>query len=324
MPACKLHTTTGWFDRASGNRDAAGRPGKTTVHNETAAYTIGIVGFERSERYDLRRALSLTESRQPSFKPFDKTRGGCPDLILVDAARPGAMGTWNSFRRANAHRASFSPIFVGGNPADLPCPDPYVLQRPIVTSSLFSVLDRAAAEVHGFSPPRSTPNEILSLTRYEIDPTLETIEILAGSEIAICAESAENTQTHKAPEIKALVVDDSLPVRVQMRGALLPIASRLDFAASAARALELMDAHGYSVIFLDATLPDQDAYELCGRIKRHPSQRDAVVVMLTGGLTAAERVMGLLAGFDNYLVKPIQPAMFNELATEILRPATAI
>ena len=300
------------------------------MNNETATYTIGIVGFERSERRELRRTLRMAESRQPSFKPFDKTRGGCPDLILVNADRPTSMGVWDSYRRANAHRASFSPIFVGGNPADLPYPAPYVLQRPIVTANLLSVLDRAAAEVHGCSPLRSTPNEILSLTRYDIDPTLETIEALetievpAAAEIAICTESAEDTQTYKAPEIKALVVDDSLPVRVQMRGALLPIASRLDFAETAARALELMDAHDYSVIFLDATLPDQDAYELCGRIKHHPSQREAVVVMLTGGISGAERVMGLLAGFDNYLVKPIQPEMFSELATEIMRPAIAI
>ena len=294
------------------------------MNNDTAAYTVGIVGFERSERHDLRRALRLTESRQPSFKPFDKTRGGCPDLILVDADRPGAVDTWNSFRRANAHRASFSPIFVGGDPADLPCPDPYVLQRPIVTAGLFSVLDRAAAEVHGFHPPCSTPNEILSLTRYEIDPTLDTTEVPIVAQTVIRAESPEDTRTCLALEINALVIDHSLPVRVQMRGVLSSITSRLDFAATAGRALELMDAHCYSVIFLDATLPDQDAYELCGRIKRHPSQTEAVVVMLTGGLSAAERVMGLLAGFDNFLVKPIQPGMFNELAAEIMRPAAAI
>ena len=111
---------------------------------------------------------------------------------------------------------------------------------------------------------------------------------------------------------------------MQMRGMLASIASRLDFATTAARALELTDTHRYSVIFLDGTLPDEDTYELCAQIKKHPLQREAVVVMLTGGYSPAERVMGLLAGFDNYLVKPIQPAMFNELAAEIVRPATAI
>ena len=34
--------------------------------------------------------------------------------------------------------------------------------------------------------------------------------------------------------------------------------------------------------------------------------------------------MGILAGFDNYLVKPIQRTMFNNLAAEIARPAAAI
>lgn len=294
------------------------------MNNEITTYTIGVVGFERAERHDLRRVISMTESRQPSFKPFDKARGGCPDLILVDADRPGAVRAWNSFRRANAHRASFSPIFVGGNPTKLPCPDPYVLQRPIETTSLFSVLDRAAAEVHGFHPPRSTPNEILSLTPYEVDTTLDTTAVLALSEAVIRIESSESTLTHRTPQINALVVDDSLPVRVQMRGMLASIASRLDFATTAARALELTDTHRYSVIFLDGTLPDEDTYELCAQIKKHPLQREAVVVMLTGGYSPAERVMGLLAGFDNYLVKPIQPAMFNELAAEIVRPATAI
>jgi twitching motility two-component system response regulator PilG len=109
-----------------------------------------------------------------------------------------------------------------------------------------------------------------------------------------------------------------------MRGALSSIASRVDFAESGERALELIDAQRYSVIFLDGTLPDEDAYEVCGRIKKHPLQREAVVVMLTSSSSPADRVMGVLAGFDNYLVKPIQRAMFNNLAAELVRPAAAI
>jgi two-component system, cell cycle response regulator len=102
------------------------------------------------------------------------------------------------------------------------------------------------------------------------------------------------------------------------------IASRVDFAETGERALELIDAHPYSIIFLDGTLPDEDAYEICGRIKKHPMQREAVAVMLTSNSSPADRVMGMIAGFDNYLVKPIQRAMFNELAAELVRPAAAI
>jgi len=52
--------------------------------------------------------------------------------------------------RANAHRASFAPIFVSRQPTDLPCPRPYVLYRPILTTQLFSVLERVIGMLAGF------------------------------------------------------------------------------------------------------------------------------------------------------------------------------
>lgn len=292
------------------------------MNNEISTYTIGVIGFERPERHVLRRAVSLAETRQPSFKPFDKGRDDSPHLILVNADRPSAMRAWHGFRRANALRARFTPIFIGRNPTDLPCPDPYVLQRPILTTSLFSVLDRAVAEVFGFQPPASIPDGIVALTQQEIDATLDTTTVLAVSEAVPCTPSAENIRAHRTPEVNALVVDDSLPVRVQMRRGLRSIASRLDFAENGERALELTGTHRYSVIFLDGALATGDAYELCGRIKKRPLQKEAVVVMLSSGSSPPDRVMGLLAGFDNYLVKPIQPAMFNDL--QLVRHATAI
>jgi two-component system cell cycle response regulator len=288
-----------------------------------ATYSVGVIGFERAERRDLRRVVGMSESRQPSFKPFDKGRDGFPHLIMVNADRPSAIGAWNKFRRANAHRGCFSPIFVGRNLTDLPCPDPYVLQRPILTTQLFAVFDQAVAEVHGFRPAASVLDRIVALTQHEIDKTMETTTILAPAAVTP-AESTGSSLAQRAPEVSALVVDASLPVRVQMRRVLPSIASRVEFAETGERALELLDTHRYSLIFLDGTLPDEDAYEICGRIKRHPLHRDAVVVMLTCGASPADRVMGALAGFDNFLVKPVHPAMFNDLAAELVRPAAAL
>jgi CheY-like chemotaxis protein len=295
------------------------------MNDEIATYTIGVIGFERSERRVLRRVVGMAEGRQPSFKPFDKNRGGCPHLIMVDADRPSAIHAWNGFRRANAPRASFSPIFVGRDLTDLPCPDPYVLQRPILTTRLFAVLDQAVTEVHGFRPAASILDGIVALTQHEIDTTLETTAVLAASAGVASAQPDESSRTQRAPEVNALVVDDSLPVRVQMRGVLSSIASHVDFAETGERALELIDAQRYSIIFIDGTLQDEDAYEICGRIKKHPLQRDAVAVMLTSNSSSpADRVMGMIAGFDNYLVKPIQRSMFNVLAAELVRPAAAV
>jgi CheY-like chemotaxis protein len=294
------------------------------MNSENPTYTIGVIGFDRSERRALRRVVGMAESRQPSFTPFDSSRGGYPHLIMIDADRPSAMRAWDRFRRANALRGSFSPIFIGRNPADVPFPDPYVLQRPILTTRLFSVLDQAAAEVHGFRAPLSVTDDIVALTQQEIDNTLATTTVLPASAAVTPAESDESDHTLGATPIHSLVVDDSLPVRVQMRSVLTPIAARVDFAETGERALELIQSHRYSVIFLDNTLPDRDAHVFCGQIKKHPLHREAIVVMLTADPSPASRVMGLLAGFDNYLAKPIQTAAFGELLAEVLRPATTI
>jgi DNA-binding response OmpR family regulator len=71
-------------------------------------------------------------------------------------------------------------------------------------------------------------------------------------------------------------------------------------------------------------LPDDDAYEICGRIKKHPLQQRASTVMLTCNASPAERVMGMLAGFDNFLAKPIRREGISELAAEFARPAAVI
>ena len=301
------------------------------MKNEIVAYTIGVIGFERSERHVLRRVVGESEHRQPTFRPFDKGRGGCPHLVMVNADSPSAIEMWNRFRRANAHLASFSPIFVGRNPTDLPCPDPYVLQWPIMSTRLFSVLDQAVTEVHGYRPtPAAEPLSEVVSSQEEMEADVETVATpqdgmaTAQDEGPWTHSEGESSRRPPAVETAALVVEDSLPARLQMRGGLSSIVSRVDFAETGTRALQLIDEHAYSIIFLDVTLPDGDAYEICARIKKHPLQQQAVVVMLTSSSSSPDRVMGSLAGFDNYLVKPIRRAALSEMAVEWARPPAAL
>ncbi len=277
--------------------------------NEIATYTVGVIGFERAERRVLSQVVGMSESHQPSFKPFDKSRGGCPDLIMIDADRPSAIQSWNRFRRANAHRSSFAPIFVGSKLTELPCPDPYVLQRPILPTHVFDVLNQVVREAHGFQRPAA-------LVHASPAPTPPDEGTESGSETSGAAASAA--------EISALVIDDSLPVRLTMRKVLSPVTTRLDFAESGQRALGMLSAQRYSMIFLDCTLPGEDAYEICGLIKKHALQGDTVVVMLTSNSSPADRVMATLAGFDNYLLKPIQSATLRHMVTELAHPSAAI
>jgi len=238
-------------------------------------------------------------------------------VVVVNADQRSAMDKWNDFRRTHAHHASFAPIFVSRQLADSPCPGPYVLYRPILTTQLFLMLDQVVTEVHGYRPAATlgTQGGLVALTPVEKDRPAET-----------GIASVELRRSSSTTGADALMVDENLSgrARLQMREMLLPIAARVDFADSGELALRFIDRYAYSVIFLDAQLSDEDAHDICGRIKKHPLQRRVSTVMLTGTASPAERVMGSLAGFDHFLAKPIRRDGISELVTELARPAAVL
>ena len=297
------------------------------MNGEPSTFTIGVIGFERAESRMLQQVVGLSEHRRPTFGPFNKEHGGCPHVVVVNADQRCAMDKWYDFRRAHAQHASFAPIFVSGRPSDSPRPGPYVLYRPILTTQLFSMLDHVVTEVHGYRPPSTTAPQgrLVALTQVEKGPGSKAAAV--SSELITVGRSlvpgaTESGRCSPATEGVALMVDESLSARARlhMREVLSPIAGRVDFAESCAMALRFIDRYAYSVIFLDALLSDDDAYEICGRIKKHPLQQRASTVMLTGTASPAERVMGNLAGFDHFLAKPIRREGVNDLVGELARP----
>jgi CheY-like chemotaxis protein len=111
----------------------------------------------------------------------------------------------------------------------------------------------------------------------------------------------------------ALVIDDSLPVQMQMLAALHPIAAHIDFADRAVRAMEFLESGLYSVVFLDVMLPDADSYDVCQRIRRHPRHKNTPVVMLAGRTAPADRLKGTAAGCNAYLIKPVRQAILQQI-----------
>ncbi|MBT9557535.1 MAG: response regulator transcription factor [Myxococcales bacterium] len=65
---------------------------------------------------------------------------------------------------------------------------------------------------------------------------------------------------------------------------------------------KLLDVDGYDAIVLDVMLPDFDGFELCRRLRA--AGNHIPVIMLTARSSAEDRVTGLEAGADDYLVKP--------------------
>jgi CheY-like chemotaxis protein len=308
------------------------RRGKN-MGSQSPTYAVGVIGFSRYERRVLRGVLGISEQRNPTFRPFEPQADACPHLVIVNADGPGALDSWNRFRRANAHRARFAPVFVSRNPEESPSPDPYVLHRPMAASELFAVLDQAVTEVHDYRPPDAPEPVDALVTLTPEDSTITGVHTtLVDMEIkhltrhpapqehgsARPASTAVRALARPTTAVTALVIDGSLPARVQMRSALKTIAFLVDFADNGAQALEKVEKNRYSIVFLGASLPDQDAYELCQRLRGHPMQQRTPVVMMIGHATPAEREKCKLAGCDAYLEKPIRAAAFEQLVWQLV------
>ncbi|HCS27446.1 MAG TPA: DNA-binding response regulator [Spongiibacteraceae bacterium] len=89
---------------------------------------------------------------------------------------------------------------------------------------------------------------------------------------------------------------------------------QLDFAYDGLSGLHLASTGHYDVIILDILLPAIDGVSLCKRLRADGDIRTPII-MLTARHTVDDRVTGLAAGADDYLVKPFS---LKELEARIL------
>jgi two-component system, OmpR family, response regulator MprA len=100
----------------------------------------------------------------------------------------------------------------------------------------------------------------------------------------------------------ALVVDDERSVRDALSRALRSEGYDVQLAASGGEALGLLADQSPDVIVLDIGMPGLDGLETCRLIR---AKGDEVpILMLTARSGVSDRVAGLDAGADDYLVKP--------------------
>jgi two-component system, OmpR family, response regulator MprA len=103
--------------------------------------------------------------------------------------------------------------------------------------------------------------------------------------------------------MKILVVDDERAVRESLRRALELQGYEVELASDGAEALARLAADGQpDAVVLDILMPGVDGLEVCRQIRRRGNS--VPVLMLTARDAVGDRVEGLDAGADDYLVKP--------------------
>jgi DNA-binding response OmpR family regulator len=112
--------------------------------------------------------------------------------------------------------------------------------------------------------------------------------------------------------MRLLLVEDSQRLQRSLGQGLRRAGYALDIASDGDRGLELAESNGYDVIILDLMLPGLDGLSLLRRLREDGG--DAHVLILTARDTVDDRVRGLHAGADDFLVKPFA---FEELLARV-------
>ncbi|HVC00287.1 MAG TPA: response regulator transcription factor [Candidatus Dormibacteraeota bacterium] len=102
--------------------------------------------------------------------------------------------------------------------------------------------------------------------------------------------------------MRVLVVEDERKVASFVARSLRERTCAVDIVTTGRQAIESAQTAEYDLILLDLRLPDIDGLEVCRRLRQ--SGMETPILMLTARGLVEERVRGLDAGADDYLVKP--------------------
>lgn len=112
--------------------------------------------------------------------------------------------------------------------------------------------------------------------------------------------------------MRVLVIEDNPKMAAAIKQGLGEQGYAVDVSHTGVEGEELACVEPYDVIILDLMLPDRDGVEVCKNLRRREVK--APILMLTALSATDDKVEGLNAGADDYLVKPFD---FAELVARI-------
>lgn len=116
-----------------------------------------------------------------------------------------------------------------------------------------------------------------------------------------------------------LVADDDVDLRDILRAILESEGFRVMEASDGQAALEAVQTHHPDLVVLDYLMPHLKGPEVCRLLKDDLLLRHVPIIMLTGRAELRDKIQGIDAGADDYLVKPFEPAELVARVRMVLR-----
>ena len=116
-----------------------------------------------------------------------------------------------------------------------------------------------------------------------------------------------------------LIVDDERANRDLLKVMLAPEGLLLLTASSGEEALAILAHQPPDLILLDVMMPGMDGYEVASKIKGNPDTSSVPIIMVTAMDDQKARLLGLSAGVEDFLTKPLDRAELRVRVRNLLR-----
>ncbi|MEP7207532.1 MAG: ATP-binding protein [Casimicrobiaceae bacterium] len=205
---------------------------------------------------------------------------------------------------------------VGIDPETLPHVFQLFVQAPVALDrgqgglGIGLTLVRSLVEMHGGTVSASSPGRGGGST-FEVRLPLSTT-------LAAQATSPDSTPPcGESAAARVLVVDDNRDLTESLALLLRMMGHKVDVAHSGWHALQIAQDVDPDLVLLDIGLPDLDGYE-AGRRLRRILRADTLLIAMTGYGSSEDRRRSAEAGFDDHLVKPVEPERLESILANLV------
>ena len=117
-------------------------------------------------------------------------------------------------------------------------------------------------------------------------------------------------QEMRKSKVRLLLAEDNITNQVVMRMILEKMGYRVDAVADGREALDAVRRIPYDLVLMDCMMPEMDGFEATAEIRKLPGNgRKIPVIAMTANAMPGDRKKCIDAGMNDYLSKPVEPAM---------------
>ena len=120
-------------------------------------------------------------------------------------------------------------------------------------------------------------------------------------------------------ETKVLIVEDEVAIVTMLRYNLEKEGLKVFSTGDGDEAVSMVKTHRPDVIVLDWMLPGMSGVDICATLRKQEETKAVPIIMLSARGEESDRIRGLDAGADDYMVKPFSPSELIARIKAVLR-----